>query len=295
MTTYQKGWGYGPWGETPWGAGMPVEFGIIAAQPIAENVVRIRFLKPIYFSGLFDQGDASYVNRYVIKPVDGTYGIEGDEVRPVTVVSVALASTDGYEVDVTVDRPFTSHGSRYSIFVNNVYSTDGDPIDPLGASIEFDGVYRQLVAPTPERAVSARDFSNPQSLSGVLDPLPVTTDDTILGTFPVDDQGDYAFDEGLASYKKRVFRRIFTQKGRFAHLPNYGSIIPESVKRLGQPGTRDAIAADLEEQIREEPETVDVSVTIELNSKGVMYARVRARCTFGSENFDVPLPTVGDF
>ena len=293
-TSALAGWGDGPWGETPWGGGLPIGFAVISAEPVRENVVRIRFASPVYFSGLLDPGDASSIKRYTVQAVSGTEGIEEDATREVRAIAVARGS-DEFEIDVTVDRPFTSHGSRYLISVNGITSIDGDPIDPAGATYQFDGVYRQLVPPVPDRGVSNRDIANPQTLSGVLDPLPVTTDPNVLGTFPIDDQGDYAFDEGLPSYKKRVFRRIFTRKGRFAHLPGYGTILLDSIKKLSQPGSRDAIAGDLEEQIREEPETVSVKVSIESTTDGIWYVRVAAKTRLGSETFDVPLPSVGDF
>jgi len=290
----EGGWGGGPWGETPWGGSEAIGFGVLFAEPIRENVVRITFSQRVFFSNLLDPNDASNPDRYVIQAIPNTFGIEEDETREVRVVQVDPGDTE-FQIDITVDRPFTSFGSRYQISVNNLVSTGGDPLNPEGASFLFDGVYRQLVPPVPDRSISNRDLANPQTLAGVLDPLPVTTDPNILGTFPVDDQGDYAFDEGLPSYKKRIHRRIFTRKGRFAHLPGYGTILLDSIKKLSQPGVRDAIAGDLEEQIREEPETLAASVTIESTTNGIWFVRVKARTNLGSESFDVPLPSVGDF
>jgi len=130
-----------------------------------------------------------------------------------------------------------------------------------------------------------RDIANPQ-LPGV----GITADQ--LGHFATDDTGDYGIDQGLASYKKRVFRRLMSKKGSFRHLPGYGVGIPSQVKRLARANLTDSIAADAEDQIRQEPETQSVSVTLTQSddNPGLFFYRVRAKTSLGDANFDVPLP-----
>ena len=111
----------------------------------------------------------------------------------------------------------------------------------------------------------------------------------LLDKFQADSQGDLAFDEGLTSYRKRVFRRLTTKKGKFAHLPDYGVSVPSSVKQLGRAGVREQLAVDAEVQIKREPETVAVSVAIVETQPEIYSYRIRARTSFGKTiNFDVP-------
>jgi hypothetical protein len=162
-----------------------------------------------------------------------------------------------------------------------------ETLDPMATQqFELLALFKGLVTPTPEFIINNRDIANPQTMAGIFDPLPIEQGqdlDALLGTFREDSQGDIAFDEGLAGFKKRVMRRLTTKKGRFSHLKNYGVSTIASVKMLSRAGLREFLADEAEDQIRQEPETVDVSVSIVVDDARPDMARyqVRIKSSFG--------------
>lgn len=289
------GWGSEHWGGDPWGsgAGLASQLQLVLALAVRENVVRLTFDQGVLFTGVFDPGDAAAMARYSLVTVDGT-GIDGEPVRPVFPIVAELVAGSGQRViDLSVDRPFSHWPCRYRVSVNGILSLTGALL-VAGSSLIFDGVHHALPALQPDLVIAARDIANPQTRSALFDPLPITDSPLALGAFPTDATGDYAFDEGAVSYKKRVIRRLITRRGRFAHLPNYGVGILASVKQLARQGVREALAAEAESQIRQEPETIGVKVTIKVES-GIAFYQVRAKCKFGDVDTTVPVPfaTVG--
>lgn len=275
---------------------------MLDAQAVRENVVRLYFSTAVRFTGILDPNDAASAARYDVTPITGTSGLDGLPTRDVDAIAVELVrvpGAGGAQLDVVVDRPFTPWPSEYRVSASQILAHDGSLLDPAHASFVFAGVFKGLAVMKPDLAVARKDFANPQTLSGLLESGGVKPDGQEqgkLGSFFVDDTGDYAVDQGIASYRKRVFRRLTTRKGSFAHLPNYGVGIPDQIKSLSKAGLRESIAADAEEQIRREPETAAVSVVLvnDRNRPDVVVLRVRARTTHGDNvTDDIPLSTVG--
>jgi hypothetical protein len=289
------GWGYGGFGITPWGAGGVSTLQLVSALAVRENTVRLTFNTGVEFTGILNAGDGSNIERYSVIAVAGTVGFDGEAVRqvsPVTVEVVSIPESFGSVLDLTVDRPFTAYPSRYMVSVQGVNGIGGVLLDPAFASLTFDGARRVRPKPRIDHIVGSRDIANPQTRSALLDPLPNTTDSLILGTYPVDETGDIAIDEGIDGYRKRVFRRCMTRKGKFAWLPGYGVGLPGQVKKLGRRGVRDAIAADAETQIGEEPETVKVEVRFETDAQrpDLFWLRVRAQTVFSTTPVEMGVP-----
>lgn len=258
---------------------------LLQALCVRENVVRLRFDVALYFSNVLDPGDASEIARYKLQPLLSTIGSDGLPPRDVWPARAQLYSPT--EIDLWVDRRFSPFPARYSVAVNGLFIenlTEG-----LGsASAEFFAVRAGKPTSLPEDLISNADLSNPQSLSTIPEGLPAT--DELLGTYPVDDTGDLARDIGLASYKKRVLRRLSSKKGKYAHLgANYGVAFPQSVKTLARAGVLAALAADAMAQIREEPETVDASVRV-VQQGGVFFFKIRVRCSFAQQPVDLLTP-----
>jgi len=289
------GWGFGSFGLTPWGAKGVSSLQLLAALAIRENVVRLTFNTSVQFTGILNAGDGANVKRYSVAVVEGTVGLDGEAVRPVRPAVVKQASipeTFGSVIDLTVDRPFTAYPSRYRVSVQGVNAASGVLLDPTATSLEFVGLRRDRPRPRIDLVSASRDIANPQVGSALLDPLPNTTDPLILGTFPTDSSGDIAFDEGIDGYRKRVFRRCYTRKGAFSWMPEYGVGLPGQVKRLSRRGTRDAIAADAETQIAEEPETVEVQCRFEQDTRSpdLFWLRIRARTVFSPTPIELGVP-----
>lgn len=258
---------------------------LIQALCVRENVVRLVFDVPIYFTGVLDPGDASDVARYSIAPDLSTVGANGSPPRPVFPARADLASPT--QVDLWVDRRFSPFPSRYVAKAVGVLTADGLS-GLLVDSAPFFSVQAGDPRPSSEVLVSNADLANPQTVAGAFGSVPNPTE-AVLGTLPVDDTGDIARDQGLASYKKRVLRRLTTPKGRYRHLPKYGVNIPQSVKLLARATTLQSLASDAEDQIHQEPETVKVQVTVVMQGP-VAFFRVRVRCSLSVDPVDLFAP-----
>jgi hypothetical protein len=96
-----------------------------ALAVVAENVFRVTFASPPYYSGLLDAGDVSNPALFTFTPVPNTFGVDGNPTRPVSAAIVLPAANgDPNSVDVTVDRPMSPYPAQYSLKVNAA------PVDP---------------------------------------------------------------------------------------------------------------------------------------------------------------------
>lgn len=289
------GWGSGPFGVSNWGFRGASTLQLIDAVAIRENVVRLRFNTGVLFNGVLGAGDSSNPKRYTIKPIQGTIGLDGEPARkvfPVAATQAALEGTFGSAIDVTTDRAFTAFPSRYRVAVKGIHASNGALLEPSKTSFEFYGLRKERPKPRTDMVAASRDIANPQVGSALLDPLPNPFDPLLLGTFPIDESGDFAVDEGIDSYRKRVIRRCYTRKGAFPWMPDYGVGLPEQIKRLSRRGVRDAIAAEVESQIAKEPETIEVNAHFEQDHRSpeLFWLRVRARTAFSSNPVEFGLP-----
>lgn len=284
-------WGSTSWGGSPWGSTSEVvpviKFALISAEPIRENVIRLTFARPVYLSRWHDPYDASRSDCYTIVADTEFVGIDGNPSRPVAVADVRAVVGDGSQIDVWLDRSLSPTGSRYTITVANLVSDDQLAVlDTANASATFQGVQQGLPVLSIDMAIGNRDIANPQMVAPG-----VSTDQ--LGHFRYDETGDYGIDQGMVSFKKRVFRRLTTIRGAFRHIPSYGVSIPQSAKKLVRANLTDSLAADAEDQIRQEPETTNVSVSLvrSPNEPGLVVYRIHAKTTLGVvDAFDVPVP-----
>lgn len=286
-----SGWGSSGWGEGPWGSGD--ELRLARVEPVRENVLRIEFTEAPYFSGILDPHDASNPSRYNITPDSSSTSGDGKPPRSVTPVLVEVFGGAGSIIDITVDRPFSPYPGNYFLAVNGLVSSlTGALLAADGSAFQFRGLYRFVPPPRRDLAIPSRDIANPQTLNALLDPLPVTTDPLILGSIPVGDGGDYAFDEGVTNLKKRVYRRLLTRKGGFAALPDYGVGVPDQLKRLGIAAVRSQLAAEAQKQLASEPdvEAVSVKVVNDADAPGLVRFKVRVRAKFTESFIDIDVP-----
>lgn len=286
-----QGWGAGPWGATPWGGGGSADLFLLTIQAVRENVLRYTFNTAPLFNGLLGPKDASDPLHYQIVVVGGV-GIDGEPCRPVLPVLVEVADVPnaaGAAIDVTVDRPFTAWPATYIGSANGLIAAIGGAFLLPGASAVFLGMRAGEPPPTNDQLFAMRDLANPQS--GLdLQALGISIDPTLaLGTYQVGASGDYITDTPLTSYRKRVYRRLITEPGRFAHLPNYGAGLLGDVKQLAKTGVREKRAAIAEEQIQLEPETLSSSVTFADEGNGVTRYKVTALTKMGPVSLDIPV------
>lgn len=167
----------------------------------------------------------------------------------------------------------------------------------MTTTVRTPAVFKQIVAPQVDSGRVTRDIANPQTLRGAIAAgVSLPDAEALLGTFRVDAQGDYAFDEGIETIRKRVVRRLVTAKGGFAHLPLYGVGIPALGKRLAVAANLAAVAADAEAQILGEPDVAEVSVRpiIDPATPSIVRFQIRVRTKEGKASvFDVPFVSTG--
>lgn len=283
--TQSAGWGAGAWGESAWGVAEE-DLALVSARAVRENVVRLTFTTAPLFTGLENSQDAARLDHYSVTTVGGV-GLDGEPVRPVLPVLVEVVADEGSSLDVTVDRPFTAYAAVYRVSATGLMSVDGANLLP-GQSRTFFGM-RAGSAPvgSAETVVAGRDLANPQVARDLLNVAP--EDPTAsLGTYRIGPDGDYAADRPFASYRKRCVRRVTTRLGGFAHLARYGAGANGHVKRQATARERQLLAEQAEQQIRFEPETLSVTVTVEPGPSATIL-RVRAFTTLQPDPVEFPI------
>jgi hypothetical protein len=281
MTT-TSGWGGGSWGQTFWGGGVDTDLRLLAALAIRENVVRLVFNIAPVFTKLLDPHDASSKHRYSVVGVGGTIGLDEEPVRevlPLYATQELIELSLGRILDLTVDRAFTHYPAQYRVSVNNLFTGDGFSLDTDFTSVVFYGLRRLWVPASPENVSTTRDIANPQTYLATLDPLPNPQEALLLGSIPTDANGDYAFDDGITNLKKRVYRRLVTIPGSFAHAPDYGVGVPAYLKRLNQAGVRSKLRSEAVKQILLEPdvEACSVDITSDPSKPGLFRFDIRVK------------------
>jgi len=281
------GWGASPWGAGEWGASAVTALRLLAALAIRENVVRLTFNAAPSFTRTLSPSDASNVARYNITPVPGTFGRDDEPtrpVRPVLIEQAAIPFSFGAVLDVTVDRPFSPWASEYTVAVNQLETSDGALLDPAATSLVFPGLYRILRLQSLAAPLPSRDVANPQVVQDQVG-LVTAGDAFALGVIPINSDGDYAFDEGVANLRKRIIRRLLTAPGGFASLPNYGVGVASFGKKLGTAGIRQQLATESERQISLEPDVAAVKVKLFTDAKepSITILDVRVRSNQGND------------
>jgi len=166
----------------------------------------------------------------------------------------------------------------------------------MTTTVRAAAVFKEIIPVQTNSGRVTRDFANPQTLGGAVASGLAMPDAALLGTFRIDATGDYAFDEGTETIRKRVIRRLVTAKGGFAHLPTYGVGITALGKRLAVAATLAAVAADAEAQILNEPDVAEVSVrpVVDATAPSIVRFQIRVRTKEGkAAEFSVPFVTTG--
>ena len=293
----QQGWGGAQWGAGEWGAGVggaaatTIPLQMISARAIRENVVRVVFDSAPVYNKLLDLTDASNPARFQIVTLPST-GLDGEAARdvlPVLVEQAAVPGALGRVLDVWVDRPFSPWPSRYLISANQLQSSTGSILSGV-TSLPFNGVYRELRVPSTTDLMPSRDIASPQTYSALassIDAVPAA----VLGTFPIDESGDYAFDSGVSQLKKRVYRRFVTTPGGFPANPDYGVGVLGYGSQLSVMGVRQRICDEARQQITTEPDVQACKVTASTDPKNpnVTIFAVRVQTTTGIDTtFTLP-------
>src|SRR6267378_5335877 len=270
-----SGYGDGPYGDMPYGDdsfSLTSTLQILSALAIRENVIRVQFNLPVYYTTLLDTGDASNPGLFSIATVAGTVGLDGSPAMAVRVGAVLQVDGDSASLDLMLDRPMTAYGAVYVVSAIGLISADLlTMLDPT-ISVAVAGLFKQIVAPSVDLPTPNRDMANPQTLVTTI-PNPLAKNQ--LGVFVIDDTGDYTTDEGLVSLKKRIWRRVMSQKGGFMHLGlGYGVGLVQQIKRLSVASKLQQISADCEAQISQEPDVQQVACQLVLDQQAAGLVRI---------------------
>lgn len=173
----------------------------------------------------------------------------------------------------------------------DVATAEPDPVDPrqiiLSTEQRLEQRVEYIVAIVrPIRGSSCQTLSGPTSFEvfGVVPgPLPVPifiqedrfrdfenvlqlNSSEPLSAFTITDAGDIALHDEVASLRKRIERRIFTEPGEFSFLPNYG--FNPGLKNLVRTGDIQRIVTDAQAQVSAEPDVEAASVTATVTRTG---------------------------
>ncbi len=78
--------------------------------------------------------------------------------------------------------------------------------------------------------------------------------------YRLDESSDIGLQNNAESLRKRVLRRVSTQRGGFAFLTEYGT--SNTIKRLAKAGNMQGVANEMSEQIRREPDVLAAGVVV---------------------------------
>lgn len=262
------GFGLDPFGLGPFGsAGDP----LLLANAFASstNSVRVTFNTPPRQSSMDAIGDVLNPDTWVL-----TDSLTGAFFTVLTVVPVSAPLV----FDIFVLEPFTNQ-EPLQVFSSALLAPNGDLITPP-RFFNFFGVAALAMQPSQlaaTRKLAVTDIANPPAPTG---------SNSLAGTLVVTPGGDYATETGTDLLKKLIIRRLTTPQGAFFHLPNYG--VGLRVKEKLPIGDLVKLKAQIESQVKQEPEVQDVSATVSLsNNILTVLLAVKERST--GTRIDIPL------
>lgn len=254
MSFGTSGWGVSGWGDVGVSsAGISVS----GAVAVSTKVVRVTLSAPPKNSNSVTRGDALNPRTWTVQRLDTSAFF--------TVLGVSKVNPTVY--DVLVYEPFAAVLVSHMVSSTTLVAATGELVTaPTFAT--FAGLIDKSVATpqaqTAQRRLTIRDIANP--------PLP-KAGSSLAGTFVINGSGDYSFDEGTELLRKLIIRRLITKKGEFFHLPAYGIGIRE---KEPIPGSLLTLQAEIERQVRLEPEVDAVKVKL-LQDRNVLTVQLSAK------------------
>lgn len=167
------------------------------------------------------------------------------------------------------DAPF-AEGLTLTVTVDPSIMPE-DPAVPVGpilaASLALPTFGQAAGAERLEVRPPARDLRNAQTPGG--DPL---------GTLAIDATGDYANEDGISYFRKRILRRATTAVGGFVLLPTYG--FAPRAKGLVRPVELRALKGSITRQVLAEPDCSSAVVELDYEP-GILTVTIRATIAGG--------------
>ena len=251
---------------------------ILSARALSTRMVEVTLSGEPLHSSNFVPGDALNPATWTVQRNDTLAFLHPVSVTPFSPLVYGVLTLEEF-ADVSV---------LHSVSSNTLKDAAGYPLKPP-TKASFYGLLDEnevsQAARLAKQRVTSRDLSNPQ--------VPASMPSFMGGTLLIGSSGDYINVSGKALVHKLIVRRLITRPGDFFHLPKYGIGLRD--KEPIPAGNLGKLRAEIERQIRLEPEVADVSVTLTLASNGVLtiQPRVKLRPTGEVVAFSLPLSPTG--
>jgi hypothetical protein len=236
------GFGAGAFGAMSFGSGGGLD--VAEAEQVATNAIRVRVSGDVPIMNRGDVRDALYDRAWTLDAPNDP----GVHIPRVIWVERETSNTVILYLDAQLEGP----GHRYRVIASPTLIGAPRPVSARSAELLTFGEQKTR---TNKQTRKSFDLAN-------------------RGTFEADADGDYRNDAGLEGVKKRVMRRLTTGKGAFAHLPNYGLMLP--LKRTISIGDLRSLQADALEQVQDEG-VLDAQVIVSSPEPGLLRLTVRGQ------------------
>jgi len=263
-------WGLSAWGTTPYGLAASVPLSIANAHARGELVVRVTLTRGARLEGT-DRTAALNPRTWTV--------LRNDTLAEFTVLSVR-------------EVPGAIPASVFELYLLQKLGPSGTDYTVKALLLTDENGW---LASSPKTALfagcQAAAETNQASRNDMVDlAKPQLNDGQGGAVFTVGASGDYDTEAGVTLLRKLFLRRLTTNPGEFFHLVGYGLGIalkePLGGSRLA------ALKADVERQLKLEPEVDEVSVSVRLSAKGVLQivlaAKLRATGDEIRDTFLVP-------
>ncbi len=252
------GYGQLSYGTSRYGVGPSGLFTVVRAAALDTHRVRVTLSRAAQAQSAALAGDALNPSTWTIT--------RSDTGAALSILAVEVAASDAFTI-VTLD-PLAGYGVSHTVVTTSLKALNGDLISSPN-SAAFRGLAEATISKPAQGTPGSVDLRN----------LPVPDPAHFGGTLTMTPGGDYDAETGAALVKKLVLRRLFTAPGDFFHLPDYG--LGLRVKESISPGAMVQLKAEIERQVKLEPEVEQVRASLSLSADGLLVVRVQARLTSG--------------
>ena len=251
------GYGIGGYGTSPYG-GVGTGVQLASAFALNTRTVRVAVVGMPLRSSPFATGDG-------LNPA--TWFVENLFTGQVYSVVAATLAQDPDTFDIALLEDMGPIAQTHRIGSTALRSTHGVLVS-APTTIDFPGV-AALAKSTPEHQAADRRLAVADVAS-----VEFPRGNAAAGTLLVTAAGDYDVVQGTALVRKLILRRLSTTPGGFFHLPDYG--VGLRLKQTYNVGDLIKLKAEIERQLRREPEVAQVTATPSISSAGILTVLIRA-------------------
>lgn len=267
-------WGLSSWGGSPWGLASSVPFSIASAHARGELVVRVTLTRSARATGSATENDALNPRTWQV--------FRNDTLAEFTVFSVRGVDSDipASVFELYLLQKLAVSGIDHTVKALTLVDNQGGLISSP-KSFTFSGC--RLAPQTPQ--ASRNDLVDLAR--------PPVGDGSSGSVFSVGSSGDYNVETGVPLLRKLFLRRLMTTPGGFFHLTDYGLGI--AVKEPLNTARLSVLKNEVERQVKLEPEVDSASVSVRLDTNGLLQITLAVRLTStGAEIKDtLTIPTLG--